>query len=173
MSLAKSISTFYDKHKKQLALLVLIFFGYKIIMYFFPFSLKDPFSSSSSGSQCSTHNKCSDCVKSVDGNSSSPCYWSNSKNNCSAFNDQGFYRTCNQPPTPGPSPTKCETNYNCQSCIESDCFWGDRDQKCSSNFKTGYGKICSGSNPNNPNCPKCEACPKLTLVKTPTFITAQ
>lgn len=177
MSLAKSAIALYNKYKKPLTLLVLIFFGYKIIMHFFPFSFKDPFSTSSSGSQCSSHNKCSDCVKSVDGNSSSPCYWSNSKNKCSAYDDPGFYRTCTEPK---PVPTKCETISNCNTCTSSDCFWGDTDQKCSTSFKTGYGKICSGLNPGpnpnpdpNPDCPKCELCPKLTLVRTPTFITPQ
>jgi hypothetical protein len=44
------------------------------------------------------------------------------------------------------------------------------------NYKNGYGKICSGSNPEpnpDPNCPKCEVCPELTMLKIPTFITAQ
>ena len=38
MSLAKSAIALYNKYKKPLTLLVLIFFGYKIIMHFSPFS---------------------------------------------------------------------------------------------------------------------------------------
>ena len=70
--------------------------------------------------------------------------------------------------------SRCSTYKNCAECVKSsnNCFWGDRDQKCSSIQLNGYGKICSGSNP-NPNCPKCEQCPKLTLLSTPTFITQQ
>jgi hypothetical protein len=37
-------------------------------------------------------------------------------------------------------------------------------------MSAGYSKICSGS---GTNCPKCDVCPKLTLLKTPTFITQQ
>ena len=184
MSLAKSISVLYNKYKKQLALLVLIFFGYKIIMYFFPFPFQDTFTSSGTPS-CTAYSNCSECVKNYNqGDKNVPCLWSNDKDKhgnikgCSAFDDVGFYRTCTEPK---PVPTKCDAISNCQTCVETDCFWGDTDQKCSSTFKAGYGKICSGSNPNpnpnpnpnNPNCPKCEVCPKLTLVRTPTFITQQ
>ena len=133
----------------------------------------------SSSTQCSNYSKCSDCVKNFDGNSTSPCWWSNDKDThgnvkgCSAFKDQGFSRTCTQP-QPTPQPNTCNKATNCQSCLSSDCFWGDTEQKCSSTFKAGYGKICSGNNPNSdPSCPKCETCPKLTILKTPTFITAQ
>jgi hypothetical protein len=72
------------------------------------------------------------------------------------------------------SQTQCTSYQNCSDCIGStnNCFWGDKDQKCSSTSKIGYGKICSESNPDS-TCPKCEECPKLTLLKTPTFITQQ
>ena len=80
--------------------------------------------------------------------------------------NSGYSRDCSG------SSNKCNAISNCQTCTNSGCFWGDTDQKCSSTFKAGYGKICSGSNP-DPNCPKCEVCPQLTLLKTPTFITAQ
>jgi len=177
MNLAKSIVDLYNKYKKQLSLLVLMFFGYKIIMHVL--ETKEGYSSNTQ--QCSNYSNCADCVKNFDGNTTSPCYWSNDKDKngktkgCSAFNDPGYYRTCSEP---NPQPNKCDVISNCKNCTESDCFWGDTDQKCSSTFKAGYGKICSGSNPDpnpnpDPNCPKCEVCPKLTLLKIPTFITAQ
>ena len=180
MSLANSIVALYNKYKKQLALFVLVFFVYRIFVYCF--EMKEGYSNTQ---QCSSYQKCSDCVKNFDGGMPTvPCWWSNDKDKhgnikgCSAFYDNGYSRTCNQPPGPGPGPgpepipTKCENISNCKTCTETDCFWGDADQKCSPNFKAGYGKICSGSNP-NPNCPKCDQCPDLVKVKIPTFITVQ
>jgi hypothetical protein len=171
MNLAKSIVDLYSKYKKPLALLVLVVFVYKILQYFIPLSFKDPFSNSS---VCTVYTNCSQCVQNYNkGDPNVPCFWSNDKDKygtvkgCSAIQDPGFYRKCTDPT---PTPTKCEAISNCQTCTSSDCFWGDRDQKCSSTSKSGYGKVCSGS---NPPCPKCEVCPKLTLLKTPTFITQQ
>lgn len=72
------------------------------------------------------------------------------------------------------SHNQCTTYQHCAECVgnNNNCFWGDKDQKCSSTKKFGYGKNCSGYNP-DPSCPKCHECPKLTLLKTPTFITQQ
>jgi hypothetical protein len=196
MSLTKSISILYSKFKKPLALLVLIFFAYNIFNYYN--KLKEGLLGATS---CTQFTNCRECVNGQVNSSNSPCFWSNQEQKCGSFIAPGYSRTCDQPPQPnppgpppGPSPppgpippgpiiippgpgpisNKCETISNCRSCINSDCFWGDTDQKCSTNFKAGYGKICSGFNPNpNPNCPKCEACPQLTLLRTPTFITQQ
>jgi hypothetical protein len=171
MNLGKSIVTLYNKYKKQIALLVVLFFGYKFIMRVL--EIKEGYSGYSSKTQCSIYNNCADCVTNFDGGSTSPCYWSNDKDQtgkikgCSVHNDPGYYRTCSDPK---PDPAKCDAISDCKTCTESNCFWGDSDQKCSADFKTGYGKICSGS---NPNCPKCQECPKLTMLKIPTFITAQ
>lgn len=114
MSLAVSINNLYKKYKKQLAILILVFFMYKIFNYY-----SSRYEGYSSQTQCTAYQNCADCV--------------GSSNNC---------------------------------------FWGDEDQKCSSTQLNGYGKICSGSDANS-TCPKCEECPKLTLLKTPTFITQQ
>lgn len=172
MNLGKSMVSLYNKYKKPIALLVLLFFGYKIIMNVL--KIKEGYSSNTE--QCSNYSNCSECVKNYNaGDPKVPCLWSNDKDKhgnikgCSAYDDPGFYRTCSEPK---PTPTKCDAISNCKTCTESDCFWGDTDQKCSSTFKTGYGKICSGSNP-EPSCPKCEVCPELTMLKIPTFITAQ
>jgi len=116
MSLPGSVNDLYKKYKKPLAILVLIFFMYKIFNYY---SYSFSYEGYSSRNQCTAYQNCAECV----GNN-------------------------------------------------NNCFWGDRDQKCSSTKKFGYGKICSGYNPNQ-NCPKCHECPKLTLLKTPTFITQQ
>lgn len=183
MSLANSVCKFYTKYKKLLVLLAIMFLVYHLYKSSF---IQEGYSSST---QCSNYSKCSECVKNFDGDSTSPCWWSNDKDKygnlkgCSAFKDQGYSRTCTQPdpppspPTPVPpfGPTNtCNKATNCKTCLNSDCFWGDTDQKCSSTFKAGYGKICSGNNPDpNPDCPKCDTCPQLTILKTPTFITAQ
>lgn len=159
MTFAKSICAAYKKYKKQLALLVVIFFAYKIFIYYT--ELKEGLVSATS---CTQFTNCSQCVNGQVSNSNSPCFWSNQDKKCSSFKDVGYSRDCSG------TQSKCNAITNCQSCIGSNCFWGDRDQKCSSTFKAGYGKICSGS---NPNCPKCEECPELTLLKTPTFITKQ
>ena len=167
MSLAKSVYK-YKKPLVLLAIMVLVYHLYKSSL------IQEGLLSSST--QCSAFQNCKECVNNYNaGDPKVPCLWSNDKDNhgnikgCSAFADRGFSRTCNQP-TPGPN--TCNKATNCQSCLSSNCFWGDTDQKCSSTFKAGYGKICSGNNP-NPNCPKCETCPNLTLLKTPTFITTQ
>jgi hypothetical protein len=118
MSLATRINNLYTKYKKPLAILVLLFFMYKIFNYY-----NSRYEGYSSQNQCTSYQNCTDCIGST-----------------------------------------------------NNCFWGDRDQKCSSTNKSGYSRICSGSNPNpnpNPSCPKCHECPKLTLLKTPTFITQQ
>lgn len=171
MSLAKSVCDFYKKYKRQLGLFAIVILVYHLYKASF---IQEGYSST----QCSAFQNCKECVNNYNaGDPKVPCLWSNDKDThgnvkgCSAFADRGFSRTCTQP-TPGPGPTKCDAISNCKTCTESDCFWGDTDQKCSSTFKLGYGKICSGSNP-NPNCPKCEACPNLTLLKTPTFISVQ
>ena len=166
MNLAKSASSLYNKYKKPLSLLVLIFFGYKLIMYVF--KTQEGLVGATS---CTQFTNCSQCVNGQVNGSSSKCYWNNQDNKCGSFKGAGYSRTCSEPKPP---PTKCDAISNCKTCTESDCFWGDTDQKCSSTFKSGYGKICSGSNPNpNPNCPKCDVCPELTMLKIPTFITTQ
>lgn len=172
MNLAKSMIALYRKYKKQLTLLVLLFFGYKIIKHFFPFSFPFSFQEGLVGAtNCTQFTNCNQCVNGQVNNSNSPCYWNNQNKKCGSFKEPGYSETCTEPK---PTPTKCDAVSNCNTCIASDCFWGDTDQKCSSTFKSGYGKICSGSNPNpNPNCPKCDVCPELTMLKIPTFITTQ
>lgn len=168
MSFAGSINNFYKKYKKPLSILVLLFFIYKLFNYYY--NVYEGYDTLSHP-QCSTYNNCSDCVKNYNsGDNNVPCWWNKSKG-CSAFYDEGYSRSCT---TPSPAPSTCEMNTNCKDCVgnSNNCFWGDRDQKCSSTSKSGYGKICSGSDP-EPNCPKCDECPKLTLLKTPTFITQQ
>jgi hypothetical protein len=161
MSLAGSINNLYKKYKKPLAILVLIFFMYNIFNYY-----NSSYEGYSSQKQCSAYKNCAQCVNNTDANTNVPCWWSKKKG-CSAFYNKGYSRTCT-------IPTACKNNKNCSKCINStnNCFWGDRDQKCSSFIKSGYGKNCSGSNPDT-SCPKCDEYPKLTLLKTPTFITQQ
>lgn len=166
MNLAKSAFTLYNKYKKQLTLLVLVFFGYKIINHFFPnaFLLREGLVGATS---CTQFTNCSQCVNGQVNNSKSPCFWNSQKKLCGSFVGSGYLPTCSEP-----TPTKCDAISSCKTCTDSDCFWGDTDQKCSSTFKSGYGKICSGANPDTP-CPKCEVCPELTMLKIPTFITKQ
>ena len=161
MSLVKSTVALYNKYKKPLTLLVLVFFAYNIFIYYN--KMKEGLVGATS---CTQFTNCSQCVNGQVNNSNSPCYWSKQDKKCGSFIAPGYSRDCSG------SSNKCDAISNCQTCIETDCFWGDTDQKCSSTFKAGYGKICSGSNP-NPNCPKCEVCPQLTLLRTPTFITSQ
>jgi hypothetical protein len=193
MSLAKSISDLYKKYKKQLAILVLIFFMYKIFKYYSNF-----YEGYSSYSQCSVYQNCAECVNNNDGITNDPCLWSATKGCSALYNEnEGYSKTCPNPnltpnpttnltpnptsnlyvnPTTNLNPTVCENIKNCGNCVENtnNCFWGDRDQKCSSIRENGYGKICSGSETNpDPKCPKCQECPKLTLLRTPTFITQQ
>jgi hypothetical protein len=125
--------------------------------------------------KCNQMSDCKTCVgtrTSIDG----VCYWCNGQ--CKSPAEYYDPNNCSSDPMkcgkPTPTPTTCENIKNCTDCIGSsnNCFWGDRDQKCSSTSKNGYGKICSGLNP-DPTCPKCDECPKLTLLKTPTFMTLQ
>jgi hypothetical protein len=124
--------------------------------------------------KCNQMSDCKTCLQtktSLDG----VCYWCNGQ--CKSPTEYYDPENCSSDPLEcgkTPTPTICENNTNCTDCIGSsnDCFWGDRDQKCSSTRENGYGKICSGLNP-DPSCPKCNECPKLTLLKTPTFITYQ
>ena len=175
MNLAKDACEFYKKYKKPLVLIAIVILAY----YLYKSSIMLEGYLSQSHPQCSTYQKCSDCVKNSNaGDPTVPCWWSNDKDKhgnikgCSAFYDPGYSRSCSEPT---PTPTSCDKNTNCQSCISSNCFWGDRDQKCSSTSKNGYGTICSGSNPEPAPapCPICTSCPTLTILKTPTFITAQ
>jgi len=158
MSLAKSISALYNKYKKPLAMIVLVFFAYKIFIHYN--ELKEGLVGATN---CTQFTNCNECINGQPNSSNILCYWSSSEKKCGSFKDSGYSRTCSDS-------NSCEAKKNCQTCTESSCFWGDTDQKCSSTFKAGYGKICSGS---DPSCPKCEKCPQLTLLKTPTFITAQ
>jgi hypothetical protein len=162
MSLARYINNLYKTYKKPLAIFVLVFFMYKILNYY-----SFIYEGYSSRNQCTGNKNCAQCVNNTDANTNVPCWWNNKKG-CSAFYDKGYSRTCS---TPNPNPSTCENIKNCKNCVgNNNCFWGDRDQKCSSFNKLGYGKICSGYYP-DPTCPKCDECPKLTLLKTPTFIT--
>ena len=163
MSLASYINNLYKIYKKPLAILILVFFMYKIFNYY-----NSSYEAYSSHAQCTAYKNCAQCVNNTDANTNVPCWWNTTKG-CSAFYDKGYSRTCS---APTPTPTICENIKNCKNCLgnNNNCFWGDRDQKCSSINKIGYGKICSGNNP-DPTCPKCNECPKLTLLKTHTFIT--
>ena len=75
----------------------------------------------------------------------------------------------------------CSTYTNCADCVKnysegndnSPCYWSPNLKKCSSSPGMGNIRTCPESTPTNSNCPKCDECPKLTLLKTPTFITQQ
>lgn len=92
---------------------------------------------------CSQLNTCSSCVDAAITDTSSPCYWNNQKKLCGSFLDAGYSRQCPTSPDPTPEPTP-EPEPEPEPIIK---------------------------NPTrNKNCP---VCPKLTLLKSPTFITQQ
>jgi hypothetical protein len=157
MKLTKIACDLYEKYKVPLALIVIIVIAYKVYKSFI---IQEGLLGATS---CTQFSNCAQCVNGEVYGNNGRCYWNSQKNHCGSFKDTGYSTTCS-------GPSYCDKIANCQLCTSTNCFWGDRDQQCSSTLKAGYGKICSGS---NPNCPKCEACPKLTLLKTPTFITQQ
>ena len=91
----------------------------------------------------------------------------------------------------GTGTTSCTQFSNCNDCINGQvtnssslCYWiNDIDPKtnkikgCGSFEDPGYSRTCSstdtGTSSGTSSCPKCASCPTLTLLKTPTFITAQ
>lgn len=92
---------------------------------------------------CTQFTNCAECVNGKVIDTTSPCYWNNEKNKCGSFNDSGYSRLCY--PTPlDPTPTPPEPTPTPPE-----------------------------PTPTPSPCPICKQCPKLTLLKNPTFITKQ
>lgn len=78
--------------------------------------------------------------------------------------------------------TNCTQFKSCVDCVNgkvfdtsSPCYWSSEKKKCGSFNDLGYSRQCSkppSPGPNGP-CPVCKKCPKLTLLKNPTYITKQ
>jgi hypothetical protein len=97
---------------------------------------------------------------------------------------EGFERNSN-------SVQNCSEMSDCKTCVQTKtgqdgiCYWCNGKCTASDNYYPGCSsdpaKCGKGPNPVNPidpvyptdNCPKCEVCPKLTLLRTPTFMTTQ
>jgi len=76
MSLVKSTVALYNKYKKELVLLILVFFAYNIFIYYN--QMKEGLVGATS---CTQFTNCSQCVNGQVNNSNSPCYWSNQEKN--------------------------------------------------------------------------------------------
>ena len=95
---------------------------------------------------CTQFANCAECVNGKVIDTSSPCYWSSDKKKCGSFNDAGYSRQCYPDSEPGPDP---------EPIPEPEPIPGP------------------GPVPVPTPSPICKECPKLTLLKTPTFITKQ
>jgi len=88
---------------------------------------------------------------------------------------------------------KCSQMSDCKTCLDTMtakdgiCYWCNGKCTASDDYHAGCSsdtKSCSrpapfppgptpGPNPTPEPCPSCPVCPKLQLLKTPTFMTAQ
>ena len=85
MSLVKSTVALYNKYKKELVLLILVFFAYNIFIYYN--QMKEGLVGATS---CTQFTNCSQCVNGQVNNSNSPCYWSNQEKKCGSFRNPGY-----------------------------------------------------------------------------------
>jgi hypothetical protein len=82
--------------------------------------------------------------------------------------------------------TSCTQFKNCAECVNgkvidtsSPCYWSSEKKKCGSFDDPGYSRKCyPGPDPDpdpepEPGPGPCPVCPKLTLLKNPTYITQQ
>lgn len=91
MSLAGSINDFYRKYKKIVAILILVFFMYKLFNYYYGNiyeGLMPP--------KCSSYKNCNDCINNNfdEGNLYKPCGWSKYKKQCNY--GKGYLKVCSK-----------------------------------------------------------------------------
>jgi hypothetical protein len=111
MSLATSIINLYKKYKKQLCILVLLFF---IFNYYYGNTyegLTQP--------TCSKYTNCADCVKNYrEGDLNIPCLWNNTIKKCNALPGPGYFRTCPASTSESTLETNPESTHICPECKE-------------------------------------------------------
>jgi hypothetical protein len=92
---------------------------------------------------CTQPKNCSDCVNAQITDTSSPCYWSSSQNQCDSFGGVGFSRSCS-------SVTSCEYYGDCSSCVNgkangNPCYWNNTNNQCGSTSDNGYSNTCNSN----------------------------
>jgi hypothetical protein len=132
---------------------------------------------------CAQFATCSDCINGKVSGTSEGCYWNPTCKKCGSFKDEGYSRSCDAKSDPT---IKCgSTTGDSRPLPQKD----DNDKEDSSvpaafddtvfssgiiplpyNDFDGAKTIVGGAAGSENGCP---VCPKLTLLKTPTYITTQ
>lgn len=136
---------------------------------------------------CTQFKTCSDCIDGVVSRTSEGCYWNPTCKKCGSFKDEGYSRSCDAKSDPN---VKCGSTTGDSRPIPQE---DDNDNKEDSSIPVAFDdavlnigssgiiplpyndfdgakSIVGGAAGSENGCP---VCPKLTLLKTPTYITTQ
>jgi len=140
-------------------------------------------SNNATATSCTQFTTCSDCINGDVSRTNEGCYWNPTCKKCGSFQDEGYSRSCDAKSDPD---IKCgSTTGDSRPLPQKD----DNDKKDTSipsafdetvfssgiiplpyNDFDGAKSIVGGAAGSENGCP---VCPKLTLLKTPTYITTQ
>ena len=136
---------------------------------------------------CTQFTTCSDCIDGVVSRTSEGCYWNPTCKKCGSFKDEGYSRSCDAKSDPN---VKCGSTTGDSRPIPQE---DDNDNKEDTSIPVAFDdavlnigssgiiplpyndfdgakSIVGGAAGSENGCP---VCPKLTLLKTPTYITTQ
>jgi hypothetical protein len=133
---------------------------------------------------CTQFTTCSDCINGDVSRTNEGCYWNPTCKKCGSFQDEGYSRSCDDKSDPN---VKCGSTTGDSRPIPQE---DDNDNKEDSSIPVAFDETVFSSNiiplPYNDfdgaksivggaagSENGCPVCPKLTLLKTPTYITTQ
>ena len=190
-----NVSNMLNKYSKHIAAIILVAIIYQLYLATFMRENFDSASSSSSSSDkskgknkdnlvdtvtsCTQFTSCTDCVKGQVNNTDSGCFWNPTCEKCGSFKDKGYFSTCDAKKDPN---VKCSPDSDPrpipQTSSDDNNDPSDPAPYDDSMLNSGLGiplpyndfdgakSVAEGAADSENGCP---VCPKLTLLKGPTY----
>ena len=143
-------------------------------------------STNATATSCTQFTTCSDCINGDVSRTNEGCYWNPTCKKCGSFQDEGYSRSCDTKSDPD---IKCGSTTGDSRPIPQEDDNDEEDTSVPAAFDDamlnigssgiiplpyndfdGAKSIVGGAAGSENGCP---VCPKLTLLKTPTYITTQ
>ena len=134
-----------------------------------------------SGTSCTQFSSCSDCTNAQIDRTDKGCFWNPTCKKCGSFKDEGYFSTCDAKKDPN---IKCGSDGDSRPIPQTDDIGGGGDNNAPSPSPAPYDDTILNSGSGIPlpyndfgggaaiSENGCPVCPKLTLLKGPTYTTA-